>query len=401
MSAPAPPTRPSEIVDVFLVAGEESGDRLGAALMRALRERTGGQVRFVGVGGREMAAEGVASLYPIADLPIIGFSAIPRRLPKILRLMRLTVKAVVAKRPHVLVVIDSPGFTQGIARRVRAADPTIAIVQYVSPSVWAWRPGRARAMRAYIDHVLALLPFEPAVHQRLGGPPCTYVGHPLVEQVRNLRPNYEEARRRLAAPPVLLVLPGSRAGEIERLLGVFSDAVARVHDRLGSLEVVVATVPHLVGPIRTAMARWPLQARIVVESADKQAAFRTATVALAKSGTVTLELALAGVPMIAAYKVTALEYLAVGRGILKRLPSIILTNLLLGENVVPELLQHNCTAEKLAAALLPLFGDTPERRRQVEAFSRLDAIMEVGSSVPAMRAADVVLAAARRAAPAR
>jgi len=401
MSAPAPPTRPSEIVDVFLVAGEESGDRLGAALMRALRERTGGRVRFVGVGGREMAAEGVASLYPIADLPIIGFSAIPRRLPKILRLMRLTVKAVVAKRPHVLVVIDSPGFTQGIARRVRAADPTIAIVQYVSPSVWAWRPGRARAMRAYIDHVLALLPFEPAVHQRLGGPPCTYVGHPLVEQVRNLRPNLEEARRRFAAPPVLLVLPGSRAGEIERLLGVFSDAVALVRDRVGSLEVVVATVPHLMDPIRTAMARWPLRARIVVESADKQAAFRTATVALAKSGTVTLELALAGVPMIAAYKVTALEYLAVGRGILKRLPSIILTNLLLGENVVPELLQHNCTAEKLAAALLPLFGDTPERRRQVEAFSRLDAIMEVGSSVPAMRAADVVLAAARRAAPAR
>ncbi len=401
MSAPAPPTRPSEIVDVFLVAGEESGDRLGAALMRALRERTGGQVRFAGVGGREMAAEGVASLYPIADLPIIGFSAIPRRLPKILRLMRLTVKAVVAKRPHVLVVIDSPGFTQRIARRVRAADPTIAIVQYVSPSVWAWRPGRARAMRAYIDHVLALLPFEPAVHQRLRGPPCTYVGHPLVEQARNLRPNYEEARRRLAAPPVLLVLPGSRAGEIARLLGVFSDAVARVRDRLGSLEVVVATVPHLVDPVRTAMARWPLRARIVVESADKQAAFRTATVALAKSGTVTLELALAGVPMIAAYKVTALEYLAVGRGILKRLPSIILTNLLLGENVVPELLQHNCTAEKLAAALLPLFGDTPERRRQVEAFSRLDTIMEVGSSVPAMRAADVVLAAARRAAPAR
>jgi lipid-A-disaccharide synthase len=401
MSAPAPPTRPSEIVDVFLVAGEESGDRLGAALMRALRERTGGQVRFVGVGGREMAAEGVASLYPIEDLPIIGFSAIPRRLPKILRLMRLTAKTVVAQRPHVLVVIDSPGFTQRIARRVRAADPTIAIVQYVSPSVWAWRPGRARAMRAYIDHVLALLPFEPAVHQRLGGPPCTYVGHPLVEQVRNLRPNFEEARRRLAAPPVLLVLPGSRAGEIERLLGVFSDAVALVRDRLESLEVVVATVPHLVDPIRTAMAGWPLRARIVVESADKQAAFRTATVALAKSGTVTLELALAGVPMIAAYKVTALEYLAVGRGILKRLPSIILANLLLGENVVPELLQHNCTAEKLAAALLPLFGDTPERRRQVEAFSRLDAIMEIGSSVPAMRAADVVLAAARRVASVR
>jgi lipid-A-disaccharide synthase len=391
----ARPGHPSEFV--FLVAAEESGDRLGAALMRALRERTTGQVRFAGVGGGEMAAEGIASLYPIDDLPLIGFSAIPRRLPKILRLMRFTAKAVVARPPHVLVIIDSPGFTRGIARRVRAADSTIPIVEYVSPSVWAWRPGRARIMRAYIDHILALLPFEPAVHQRLGGPPCTYVGHPLIEEVGNLRPSPEEARRRLADPPVLLMLPGSRSGELERLLGVFADAVALLRERVGSLELIVATVPHLAGAIREASAQWPLRPRIVVEKADKQAAFRIATAALAKSGTVTLELALAGVPMIAAYKVSAIEYIAVGRGILKRIPSIILTNLLLGENVVPELLQQNCTAENLAVALRPLLGDTPERRRQIEAFSRLDAIMEVGSSAPALRAADIVLAAARRA----
>jgi lipid-A-disaccharide synthase len=393
------PIRPSEFLDVFLVAAEESGDRLGAALMRALRVRTEGRVRFAGVGGREMAAEGIASLYPIDDLPLIGFSAIPRRIPKILRLMRFTAKTVVARRPHVLVIIDSPGFTRGIARRVRAADSSIAIVEYVSPSVWAWRPGRARVMRAYIDHILALLPFEPAVHRRLGGPPCTYVGHPLVEQVNNLRPNPDEERRRLALPPILLVLPGSRSGEIERLLNTFAQAVDLVHQRLGSLELVVATVPHLAEAVRNATARWPLQPRIVVESTDKQAAFRVATAALAKSGTVTLELALAGVPMIAAYKVSALEYITVGRGILKRIPSIILTNLLLGENVVPELLQQNCTAENLAAALMPLFGDTRERRRQLEAFSRLDAIMEVGSSAPALRAADIVLAEARHAIP--
>ena len=198
-----------------------------------LRERTAGHVTFAGVGGREMAAEGVTSLYSIDDLPIIGFSAIPRRIPKILRLMRFTAKAVVAKRPHVLVVIDSPGFTRGIARRVRAADPAIAIVEYVSPSVWAWRPGRARVMRAYIDHILALLPFEPEVHRRLGGPPCTYVGHPLAAEVHDLRPNAQEAHRRLAAPPVLLVLPGSRVGEVERLLGVFADTVALLRDRVG------------------------------------------------------------------------------------------------------------------------------------------------------------------------
>jgi lipid-A-disaccharide synthase len=345
----------------------------------------------------EMAAEGIASLYPIDDLPLIGFSAIPRRLPKILRLMRFTAKAVVAEHPHVLVIIDSPGFTRGIARRVRAADPTIPIVEYVSPSVWAWRPGRARVMRAYIDHILALLPFEPAVHQRLGGPPCTYVGHPLIEEVGSLRPNAEEARRRLADPPVLLMLPGSRSGELDRLLAIFAEAVALVRERVGSLELIVATVPHLAGAIREASAQWALRPRIVVEKADRQAAFRIATAALAKSGTVTLELALSGVPMIAAYKVSAIEYIAVGRGILKRIPSIILTNLLLGEKVVPELLQQNCTAENLATALRPLLRDTPERRRQIEAFARLDSIMEVGSSAPAVRAADIVLVEARRA----
>ena len=177
----------------------------------------------------------------------------------------------------------------------------------------------------------------------------------------------------------------------------FAEAVALVRERVGSLELIVATVPHLAGAIREASAQWALRPRIVVEKADRQAAFRIATAALAKSGTVTLELALAGVPMIAAYKVSAIEYIAVGRGILKRIPSIILTNLLLDENAVPELLQQNCTAENLAAALRPLLRDTPERRRQIEAFARLDSIMEVGSSAPALRAADIVLAEARRA----
>ena len=390
-----------ETLDVFLVAGEASGDRLGAALIRALRQRSGGRVRFAGVGGPEMAAEGIVSLYPIDVLSIIGFSAVPRRLPKILRLMRSTARTVVARRPHVLVVIDSPSFTLGVARRVRAADPSIAIVEYVSPSVWAWRPGRARAIRGYVDHILALLPFEPEVHRRLGGPPCSYVGHPLAAEVKNLRPNPEEARRRLAAPPMLLVLPGSRRGEISRLLGIFGDAVALVRERVGPLEIVLPTVPHLFDSVRDATASWPQRPRLVVDTADKQAAFRVARAALAKSGTVTLELALAGIPMITAYKVSAIEYHAVGRAIAKRIPSIILANLLLGENVVPELLQHRCTADALAAALIPLLGDTEERRRQVEAFARLDAIMEIASAAPAARAADVVLEVVRRRQPSR
>jgi lipid-A-disaccharide synthase len=344
-----------------------------------------------------MAAEGVTSLYSIDDLPIIGFSAIPRKAPKILRLMRFTAKTVLARRPHVLVVIDSPGFNRGIARRVRAADPTIAIVEYVSPSVWAWRPGRARVMRAYIDHILALLPFEPEVHRRLGGPPCTYVGHPLAQEVSELRPNADEARRRQAAPPVLLVLPGSRQGEIRRLLPVFAEAATQLAQRIGPIEIVVPTVPHLVDPITNAAVAWPVRPRIVVEAADKRAAMRVARAALAKSGTVTLELALAGVPMVAAYKISTIEYLFAGRAIRKRLPSVILTNLLLRENIVPEFLQQHCTAEELAVALVPLLGDTPERKRQVDAFARLDAILEIGSRAPADRAADIVLDVVRSA----
>jgi lipid-A-disaccharide synthase len=390
---------PAEDVQVFLVAGEESGDRLGAALMRALRERTRGKVSFAGVGGREMTAEGIASLYPIDDLAIIGFAAVPRLIPKILRLMRLTARAVVARRPHVLVVIDSPSFTRGIARRVRAADPTIAIVKYVSPSVWAWRPGRARVMRRYVDHILALLPFEPEVHRRLGGPPCSYVGHPLAAEASLLRPSPQEALRRLADPPVLLVLPGSRPAEIKRLLAIFAAAVALVARRAAPLEIVIPTLPQLAASVREAAASWPTPPRIVVDPAEKRAAFRIARAALAKSGTVTLELALAGVPMVGAYRLSWVEGV-VGRRLVK-VSSVILANLVLGQNVVPELIQEACTPDRLAAALEPLLSDTPERRRQVEAFTRLDAIMGVGSSAPAEHAADIVLALARGAVPAR
>jgi lipid-A-disaccharide synthase len=394
-----PPAHPAGPLDIFLVAGEESGDRLGAALIRALRERTGGKARFAGVGGREMAAEGIVSPYPISDLSIIGFTAIPRLIPTILRRLRSVTAAVVASRPHVLVVIDSPAFTLRVARRVRAADPSIAIVEYVSPSVWAWRPGRARAMRSYIDHILALLPFEPEVHRRLGGPPCTYVGHPLAEEVRDLRPNESEALRRLALPPVLLVLPGSRSGEIKRLLSVFAEAVALVRDRVGPIEVVLPTVPHLFHSIAVATAQWAVRPRIVVETADKLAAFRIARAALAKSGTVTLELALAGVPMVAAYQVSWPE--EVVARLLMNIRSVTLANLLLAESVVPEFLQADCTAENLATALVAVMADSPERQRQIEAFARLDQIMEIGSSAPAARAAGIVLDVARRTLPAR
>ncbi|MGH6671864.1 MAG: lipid-A-disaccharide synthase [Xanthobacteraceae bacterium] len=385
-----------KIPSIYLIAAEESGDALGGALIRALIDRERGKLDVAGVGGQAMAAVGIVSPFSIHDLSILGLSAIPRRLPTILRRIRQTADAVIAAHPDVLVIIDSPDFTHRVARRVRRAAPSIPIVDYVSPSVWAWRPGRARAMRRYIDCVLAILPFEPAAHVRLGGPPCLYVGHPLVERIDQLRPNADEMRRRNSDPPLLLVLPGSRSSEIRRLLATFGEAIGRTAAQIGPMEVVLPTLPHLLDGVRAEAAGWAVQPRIVVEASDKWAAFRSARAALAASGTVTLELALAGVPTVGAYRVTLFEEMVARLMRLPDISTIILANLVIGENVVPEFLQRDCTPGKLAGALVALVSDGAERSRQVEAFKRLDAVMAIGTASPSGQAAAVVLDMARR-----
>jgi lipid-A-disaccharide synthase len=292
---------------IFLIATEESGDRLGAHLMKVLRQRLGDAVRFEGVGGLSMAREGLKSLFPIEELSIIGFSAVVKQLPKVLRLIRQTAAAVLRARPDILIIIDSPDFTHRVARRVRARDATIPIIDYVSPSVWAWRSSRARAMRTYVDHVLALLPFEPEAYRRLHGPPCTYVGHPLIEQLGSLRPGAEDEARRNGTPPVLVVLPGSRRSEIRHHMAIFGEALERLQAQGKAFELILPTMPHLLEPVREAIKTWKVAPHIVVGEQERRAAFRVASAALAKSGTVTLELALAGVPMIAAYRAGAIE----------------------------------------------------------------------------------------------
>lgn len=388
----------AKALKLYLVAAEASGDALGAALVRALRRRAAGNIAVAGVGSHAMAAAGVVSPFPVDDLSIIGVSAIPRRLPTILRRIRQTVDAIVAARPDALVIIDSPDFTHRVARRVRRRAPSIPILDYVSPSVWAWRPWRARTMRGYVDCVLSILPFEPAEHRRLRGPPCVYVGHPLTERLAELRPGAGELARRQREPPLVLVLPGSRLSEIRKLLAIFGAAIARV----GPLELVLPTLPHLYGEVGAATAGWSVRPRIVVEAAEKWAAFRAARAALAASGTATLELALAGVPTVAAYRVSRLEEIILrallalrGAGSPVMVRSVILANLVLGDKVVPEFLQGDCTPENLAAALTPLLSQTVHRQRQVEAFARLDRVMTTGEA-PSERAAAIVLDIARR-----
>lgn len=374
----------------FIIVGEESGDQLGAGLMRALREKLGGNVEFHGTGGVRMEAAGLRPLFSIGEVDVIGLTGVIVRLRRILRRIREAADAAIATDPDVLILVDSPEFTHRVARIVRRRAPHIPIIDYVSPSVWAWRSARARKMVPHIDQVLALLPFEPEVYVRLGGPPCVYVGHPLLEKIGVLRPAPGE-RRPIGAdgrPPVLLVLPGSRHGEIKRLTAPFGKALAQIVERHGPVEAILPAVPHLVDEIRRRVADWPVKPTIVEGEAAKLAAFRRANAALAASGTVSLELALSGVPMVIAYRVE--RYLRSFRWMIK-VPSIVLANVVMGDLVIPEYLDADCTPERLASAVLPLLRDSPERARQLEAFSRLDEIMAFDLGQPTHRAAELIL----------
>lgn len=378
---------------LFLVAGEHSGDALGGKLIAALKQRYDGTLTLAGVGGEEMAHEGFVSLFPIEDVAVMGPMSILPRLPRIMRRVYQTVDAALAFKPDAVVIIDSPEFTHPIAKRIRKRAPDIPIIDYVSPSVWAWRPGRAKRMRRYVDHVLALLPFEPDAHARLGGPACTYVGHPLIEKLDAIEGADGAAlsRRLGLAPekPVLLVLPGSRTSEVTRLVDVFGDAVARVSSKQ-PIEIVIPAVRHVRDLIVAKTASWAVRPHIVdAASADKYAAMRLARAALAASGTVTLELALAQTPSVVAYRV---DKLIANLRFLLKVPSVVLANLVLGKNVYPEYLQEACTAEALSAAILPLLGDTPERRAQLEALAGTPGKLRLASSSPSIAAADTVLA---------
>jgi lipid-A-disaccharide synthase len=378
---------------LFVVAGEHSGDALGAKLMAAINARRRGRVRYVGVGGPHMAQEGLVSQFPMEEVAVMGPAAIARRLPLILRRIRGTVAAAVAAEPDALVIIDSPEFTHPIARRVRRRRPDIPIIDYVSPSVWAWRPGRARRMRRYVDHVLALLPFEPDAHQRLGGPPCTYVGHPLVERlawIEGLDPTPLAGRLGLSpGTPLIVVLPGSRSSEVRHLMEPFGEALKLLIAQGRNFEVAMPVVDSMRPLIEAHLPGWPKRPHLVSGEEDKFRAFKLARAALAASGTVTLELAVAGTPLVVAYKVDRIAHLPLR--LLIKAPTAVLANLVLGERAFPEFLQGDCTPVKLAEALAALLDDGPVRDRQLAALARIPERLAVSEGTPSDAAAGVVL----------
>lgn len=385
---------------ICLVAGEESGDQLGSELMKALSSRLGSDVRYCGVGGERMASLGLTSFFDMTDVSVMGLSAVLARLPLIVRRVYQTVDAIIAQDPSVLVIIDSPDFTHNVAKRVRKRAPHIPIVGYVSPSVWAWRSGRAKKMSAYVDELLALLPFEPGVHRRLGGPRTHYVGHPLSENLAHLRPSQDERTAIYAPNKVLLVLPGSRGSEINRLLSDFGETVALVKDELPDVEVLLPAVAHLEDRIREGTAHWRYKPEIVVGLEAKHAAFRRAHAALAASGTVSLELALSGVPMVVAYRVDwFFRRLKELNRVLKlaNVDSFVLPNIILGNKTIPEFLDEEVDARVLASHLELLLADSPERDAQLSELARLDDLMRLPDGHSQRdAAADVVLNTMRK-----
>ncbi len=375
---------------IFMVAGETSGDMLGAALIRALRYAQPG-IAFAGVGGNEMTRADLASLFPLDDIAVMGLTPVLARLPLLARRLSETVRAILDDPPDCLVLIDAPDFTHRVARRVRAANPAIPIVDYVCPSVWAWRPGRARAMRAYVDHVLAILPFEPAALAELGGPPCDYVGHPLIERLDALSRNGAEAEEEA----LLVVLPGSREAEVRRMAPLYGEVVGLLHRRFPALQVAVPPTEALESLVTAQIARWPICQHLLLQS-EKYPAFRRGRAALVTSGVATLEMALAGTPMAVAYKVSAPESLL--RPLVK-LENFALPNLILERSAknraVPEFFQQAATPEALAAALGKLLRGGPEREAQLVAFGELRGKMLSAGASPSRRAAEIVLSWAR------
>lgn len=361
---------------------------LGADLLDALNESAeehGMKINAVGLAGSGMSARGVTSLFDISEIAVMGISAVLARLPTIIRRVYQTVAAIEKERPDLVVLIDSPDFTHAVAKRVRKKLPTIPIIDYVCPSVWAWRQGRAHKMTAYIDHVLALLPFEPRVLKELGGPDATYVGHRLAGDANEI--SGESDHREICDPPTLLVLPGSRRGELKALLDVFGETVDYLHQRGQEFECIIPAVPRLADEIREKSASWTIKPQIITETSDKQAAFKKATAALAVSGTISLELAMAGIPMVLAYK---LDTIARPFGFLIKTWSAALPNLIADYVVVPEEINETASSGRLARQLERLLNDTPERRAQLDGLEFVKRTMQVDQP-PGKKAAGVIL----------
>jgi lipid-A-disaccharide synthase len=373
---------------LYMIAGEPSGDLLGGSLMAALKRRTGDAVRFAGIGGPNMMAQGLTPLFPMTELSVMGLAEILPKLPHLMRRGEETVADIGRLRPDALITIDAPGFALRVAERVKPLG--VPRIHYVAPSVWAWKPGRAANIAKYLTHLLTLLPFEPAYFEK-EGLPCSFVGHPAIEGLAGKGDAAAFRARHGLAPghPVLIMLPGSRAGEIDRLLPVFVEALTRLKRGRQPFTVAVPVPDYLRDRVSAGMSGTGLETILLTGDAEKFDAFAAAGLALAKSGTVTLELALSGVPAVIAYRVHPVSHfiarrLAVGK-------YVGLPNVILDRPLMPELLQNDCTPGRLATEMSRLLDDPAARQVQLAGCRKIRRLLSPEGKTPSEAAADAVL----------
>jgi len=360
---------------IAVIAGEESGDLLGADLVSALRRKIGREISLIGVGGEHLAGEGLKTFFDSDEISLMGLGAALKKLPWLISLIGKVAAFVAREKPDCLVIIDSPDFTHRVARKVRALNPDIPIVKYVAPSVWAWRPGRAKAMRAFIDHVLVVLPFEVEVMNKLNGPPATYVGHRLLScpSLLDVCSRRQKKSEDVNERSTLVVMPGSRRFEIRKLMPVFGEAVRELKERFPKLDIILPTLPKIEAELRNLAAVWPVKPRIVVGESEKWHAFVKADSALAASGTVSLELALCGIPMVLAYKADWISKAFIMPWVI--VWSAALPNIIADEPVVPEYFNEFVRPGMLARQLARHLVSGHVRTAQLEGLKKIAAVM--------------------------
>lgn len=378
----------SEPLHVYLIAGEPSGDVLGMRLMEGLKHIAGDrEIQFSGVGGPLMSGSGLDSLFAMDELTVMGLAEVLPRIPGILRRIRETADDIKTKKPDVVVTIDAPDFCFRVAKKLTGSD--MRIVHYVAPSVWAWRPGRAKKVAKLVDHVMCLLPFEPPYFER-AGVDATFVGHSILESGADGGDGkaFRDRHGITADERVLLALPGSRMSEISRLVDIFGETIRRTTAITGPCRVVIPTLTSISNEVRVRTSDWD-NVLITDDAAEKYDAFAAADAAIAASGTVSLELAMAGVPSLIAYRVAPLSAFIAKRLIRVEYASIV--NLILDKPAIPEFLQDDCTPENMTPALTDLLRAGRGRDTQIAEISKALDALKPGEDRPSVAAARVVL----------
>jgi lipid-A-disaccharide synthase len=371
----------------YIIAGEPSGDQLGAKLMASLKMQTKNQIDFKGIGGLSMESQGLQSLFPMSDISLMGFVEVVPHLKNILTRLKETIADIKKTKPDVLITIDCPGFSLRVAKKVKKIG--IPVIHYSVPSVWGWRPGRAKKYAKILTHAMALFPFEPSYFVK-EGLPCTFVGHPLVEMGigQAAGSSFRKKYKIPATATVLCLLPGSRLNEVKKLLPVFKEALMKLKKKKKDFYIVIPTLPFLRELVEEAVLSWKIPSIITIDQHEKYQAMAASNIALAASGTVSLELALAGVPMVITYKVNPMTAWIVRK--LIRVRHVCLVNIILGKRVVPELLQENCDPHLIAEELQILLQAKPAQE-QMKAFKELEGLLQNGRELPSTLAAKVVL----------